>query len=104
MVIDGGGSLEFTLVPGEKVTGETVFSGSGYTTDSDCTIPGVTDPLGYEITLDPSGGSVELLIGSRGGGSITFACGTDPPITTPFAVAWGSEPITVPIEPLSTCP
>lgn len=104
MVIDGGGPLDFTLRPGETVTGEALYGGSGYATDADCLITDVTDPLGYEFTLDPSGPSVDVVFGSRGGGSITIACGTDPPISIPFAIAWGPEPLTVPLTPLDSCP
>lgn len=103
MSISGGGSLSFTLKPGETITGTAPFDGSGSVESASCTIVEVSDPLVYEMTLDPSGTSVDVILGSKGGGTITFQCDNDPPITIPFAVAWGPEPLTVPIKPLSTC-
>lgn len=103
--IGGGGTFDFTVPEDSRhVEGEAPFSGSGTVSDSSCVIQNVSDPLRYEITFSEDGGSVGIIMGSIGGGTITAQCRDDPPITIPFAVAWGPDPLTAPITSYSGCP
>jgi hypothetical protein len=105
MHIGGSGSWSFTVPPDElSVSGEAPFTGSGTVSDSSCIIADVTDPLRFEITFSEDGKTADVILGSRGGGTTTILCRDDPPITIPFAIAWGPTPLTVPLTEYEGCP
>jgi hypothetical protein len=103
LTVVGAGPISFTLESGHAVTGEAPFVGTGFPESDACEVTDLTEPLSFEITLDPSGSSVTIVFGSKAGTSITFQCRDAPPIAIPFAVAWGPQPIEVPITTLDTC-
>ncbi len=106
MHIAGSGPFGFTLPEGQRfVEGEAPFTGGGAVSgQSSCAILGVSDPLWFEITFSPDGRTADVIMGSTGGGTITVQCRHTPPTTIPFAVAWGPEPLTVPVMPYPDCP
>lgn len=105
MVITGEGKFEFSLPPeGLSVMGEAPFSGSGSVAGSSCSIPAVNDPLRYEITFYPEERRASVVMGSTGQGTLTVVCREMPPITIPFAIAWGPDPLDVPLLPYGDCP
>ncbi len=104
MQIGGSGSIAFTL-PSDGLTarGEAPYSGSS-TGGTICAITG-GGPLQFEITFSPDGRTANVMMGSTGGETMTFVCGDDQrSYTIPFAIAWGPEPLTVPITPYGDCP
>lgn len=104
LLVEGTGSFAFTLpAEGFYVEGEAPFSGAG-TTGTACVIASVSGPLRYEITFSPDGRSAQVVMGSHGGETITFICPDTPPVTIPFAVAWGPVPLTVPLTHYEGCP
>ncbi len=103
MQIGGTGAIAFSLPPNEfTVRGEAPYSGSG-TTGKSCVIADVSGPLKYEITFSPDGRNADVIMGSTGQETITIVC-RDKSVTIPFAVAWGPEPVSVPITPYTNCP
>ncbi len=104
MTIQGSGPFNFTLSSDRlAAAGEAPFSGSGTVSGHSCTILDVSDPLKFEIILHPETLTAELIMGSTGGGTFTAQCGDEPPVTIPFAVSWGPEPLVVPITLLAHC-
>jgi hypothetical protein len=105
MQISGSGPFVFTVPEdGSVAHGDAPFTGAGSVAGSTCVILDVSDPLRYEITMAADGGSASITMGSTGGGTITSQCGDNPPVTIPFAIAWGPNPISVPIIPYDGCP
>lgn len=105
MSVQGAGPFNFAFPSDEwAVQGEAPFSGGGMVSGANCAILDVSDPLQFEITIEPSEPSADIIMGSVGGGTITVQCGDDPPRTIPFAVAWGPNPLTIPILRYSNCP
>lgn len=103
MQIGGTGDIAFSLPPNEfTVRGEAPYSGSG-TAGKSCVIADVSGPLKYEITFSPDGRNADVMMGSTGQETITIVC-RDKSVTIPFAVAWGPEPVSVPITPYTHCP
>ncbi len=101
--IDGAGLTSFTLQPGVTVTGDALYIGTATPETDACEVTDFSEALTYSLTLDPFETSVGVIFGSKKGGTITFVCHGQPPITIPFAAAWGPQPIEVPIVPLGTC-
>lgn len=105
MVIQGSGPFNFAVPPGEYfVSAEAPFSGGGDVSSTSCVILDVSDSLRFEITIHPENLTADVLMGSYGAGTFTAQCRDFPPQTIPFAVAWGPDPLTVPIIPLDSCP
>lgn len=105
MTLQGAGTFNFTLPTGKySVTGSAPFSGAGTVSGSNCVILDVSDPLQFEVTINPESMRAEIIMGSVGDGAITSQCGDSPPVTVPFAISWGPEPLKVPILPYTNCP
>lgn len=105
MHISGAGPFDFTLPAGENyVEGEAPFTGGGAVSATSCVILGVSDPLRFEITFSEDERSASVIMGSIGGGLISIQCPDSPTVTIPFAVAWGPEPLEVPITAYDGCP
>lgn len=98
MHISGSGPFNFTL-PADRlsVRGEAPFTGGGAVSGSRCVILGVSDPLQFEITFSDDGRTANIIMGSVGGGTFTAQCPEQPPVTIPFAVAWGPDPLVAPV-------
>jgi hypothetical protein len=103
LTVVGTGLLSFTLEPGSTVEGEATSIGAGFPESDACVVTEISEALAFELNLDPSETSVGVVFGSKRGGTITFQCRSGPPITIPFAVAWGPRPIEVPITTLDAC-
>lgn len=98
----GSGTFQFTLPPDSLyVSGTAPYSGSGAA--GRCVIADVSGPLTYELTFSPDGRTVDVIMGSTGAETITMMC-PDITVTLPFAIAWGPDPLTVPITPYNNCP
>lgn len=98
----GSGTFQFTLPPDSLyVSGTAPYSGSGAA--GRCAIADVSGPLTYELTFSPDGRTVDVIMGSTGAETITIVC-ADMTVTIPFAIAWGPDPLTVPITPYQDCP
>lgn len=104
MTIQGTGPFNFSIQSdGLSIHGEAPFSGAGTVSSANCIILDVSDPLQFEISLKTDKLAMEVLMGSIGGGTLTAQCGKDPPVTIPFAISWGPEPLLVPIYPYAGC-
>lgn len=104
MHLSGSGPFKFTVPEGEFfVQGEAPFSGGGTVSDTKCIILDVSDPLRFEISFSSDGRMAEVIMGSRGAGTITTQC-PDRQFTIPFAIAWGPNPLTVEVQPYGDCP
>lgn len=101
--IAGMGTFTFTLDENLYAEGKAPFKGSG-TGGESCVITDVTDPLSYEITFSPDGSTAQIVMGSKGAGSLTVVCPDSDPITIPFAIAWGPYPLEVPVTAYEDCP
>ncbi|MDW8404101.1 hypothetical protein [Chloroflexus sp.] len=98
----GSGTFQFTLPPDSLyVSGKAPYSGSGVA--GRCAIADVSGPLTYELTFSPNGRTVDVIMGSAGAETITIVC-PDITVTIPFAIAWGPDPLTVPITLYNDCP
>lgn len=98
----GSGTFQFTLPPDSRyVSGTAPYSGSGAA--GRCAIADVSGPLTYELTFSPDGHTVDVIMGSTGAETMTIVC-ADMTVTIPFAIAWGPDPLTVPITPYNNCP
>lgn len=105
MHISGSGGFQFTVPEdGSVARGDAPFAGAGSVAGSTCVILGVSDPLQYEIAIAADGSAATVIMGSTGAGTITSQCGDNPPVTIPFAIAWGPNPLDVPIMPYDDCP
>lgn len=96
----GSGPWSFTLSE-RRAEGEVMFSGSGGA--SECVLAQVSDALRFEIELNESGTAARIQMGSVGEGTMTIACPEAPPVTIPFAAAWGNEEFEVPVVPYTAC-
>ncbi len=101
--ITGMGTFSFILDETLSAEGKAPYKGAG-TGGESCVITDVTDPLSYEITFSPDGSTAEIIMGSKGAGSLTVVCPDADPITIPFAIAWGPYPYEVPVTTNPDCP
>lgn len=107
MQIGGSGSITFTLPPnGFTARGEAPYSGGG-TFNTACVITNVSGPLRFEITFSPDGSTADVIMGSTGPETLTAVCTDGEEYftwTQPFLIAWGPEPLTVPVTHFDDCP
>jgi hypothetical protein len=105
MTFGAGGPVGFSGTPGSRHSeGQAQLSGSG--ASGDCTLTTVSDPLLIEVAFSENGETAQIVIGSQGAGMLPFTCPGDPPWTgsSPFAMFWGPDPVSVTVEPYATCP